>query len=83
MVGEEVVVAFVEQDPSAMTAFQQIGNQCWLANLYQLAEQRLHKLGINTIYGGNHCTYTEKERFFSFRRDKVTGRMLSLIWISG
>lgn len=81
IVKEEVVNLFLEKDPKANTAFQRIGNQQWLANLYQLAKQRLRKLGINAIYGGNHCTYTNKLQFYSFRRDKLTGRMASLIWI--
>ena len=81
VVGEEVVTAFIEKDPKAKAAFQRIGDKRWLANLYQLAKQRLNTLGIKTIYGGNHCTYTEEEQFFSFRRDKITGRMASLIWI--
>jgi YfiH family protein len=81
VVGEDVVSTFLEKTPGAKTAFQSIDNQRWLANLYQLTTQRLHALGINALYGGNHCTYTDKARFFSFRRDKVTGRMASLIWI--
>ncbi|MFU8798102.1 MAG: laccase domain-containing protein, partial [Gammaproteobacteria bacterium] len=53
-------------------------------NLYQIARQRLFKMGIeaNNVYGGNFCTYTEKNRFFSYRRDKdkQSGRMASLIY---
>ena len=82
VVGEEVITAFIEKSPTASAAFQRIGNKHWLANLYQLAKLRLHSLGIRAIYGGKHCTYTNKEQFFSFRRDKVTGRMASLIWIT-
>lgn len=82
VVGEEILHSFTDEDPAAEAAFQLIGNKQWQANLYQLAQQRLHKLGITSIYGGNYCTYSDSTRFFSFRRDKITGRMLSLIWIN-
>ncbi len=53
----------------------------YLADIYQLARIRLSALGIENISGGNYCTYTEHERFFSYRRDGITGRMASLIWL--
>jgi copper oxidase (laccase) domain-containing protein len=46
-----------------------------------LARQRLASVGIKQVYGGDLCTYSDEERFFSFRRDRETGRMASLIWI--
>jgi polyphenol oxidase len=81
-VGDDLVKLFTEQDPKTKTAFQAIKINCWLANIYLLAKYRLNSLGINAVYGGNDCTYIDKARFFSFRRDKITGRMASLIWIS-
>jgi hypothetical protein len=42
----------------------------------------LQKIGIRQIYGGGFCTYNDSERFYSFRRDKVTGRMAALIWLA-
>ena len=54
----------------------------WLANIYLLARQSLERLGVDAVYGGNYCTVREIERFFSFRRDGVTGRMASLIWLA-
>lgn len=81
-VGEEVFQSFIDKDQAAERAFQPIKNKKWQANLYKLAEQRLLKLGITSIYGGNFCTYSDKLRFFSYRRDQITGRMLSLIWIN-
>lgn len=81
IVGDEVRQIFIKKDLNAKVAFQHLENNAWLANLYQLAIQRLHGLGISTIYGGDYCTYTNKELFFSFRREKITGRMASLIWI--
>lgn len=81
VVGREVLQTFIEKDPATQTAFHSIGNNRWLANLYILATQRLRQLGIDKIYGGNYCTFTDHKRFFSYRRNKITGRMLSLIWL--
>lgn len=83
-VGEEVVEQFCQVNPQAIKAFKQDPNQQnkYLANLYQLATQRLNKLGITQISGGDYCTYTEKDKFFSYRRDGQAGRMATLIWIS-
>jgi len=53
----------------------------WLADLYGLARHRLGRAGINAVAGGGHCTMTEAGRFFSWRRDKDTGRMATLIWL--
>lgn len=53
----------------------------WQADLYALARAELNELGVTEIYGGGFCTYAE-ERFYSYRRDGVTGRMAALIWLS-
>lgn len=86
-VGEEVRAAFVAADPEAASAFVpsdwQPGTQRWLADIYWLARLRLEKLGVAEVHGGGLCTYTDVERFFSYRRDGVTGRMASLIWLEG
>ncbi len=81
-VGQEVVDQFVALDPNALSAFtpDPVNNGKYYGNLYQLATQRLQKLGITHIYGGEHCTYRQAEDFFSYRRDGQTGRMASLIW---
>ena len=52
----------------------------YFADLYQLARLRLQRLGVNAIYGGDYCTYSDPSRFFSYRRDGVTGRMVTLIY---
>ncbi|HSC79468.1 MAG TPA: peptidoglycan editing factor PgeF [Chitinolyticbacter sp.] len=81
-VGDEVRAAFVARDASAAAAFKpgvQPGK--WWADIYQLARQRLAGLGVHAVYGGELCTVSERERFFSYRRDGRTGRMASLIWL--
>lgn len=80
-VGGEVRAQFIEKDAQAVNAFRPHGDK-WLGDLYQIATQRLHKHGVIRIYGGGRCTYTEKETFFSFRRDGDTGRMATLIWLT-
>lgn len=83
-VGNLVREAFIKADPQAEQAFQPIQPNQWRCDLYQLARQRLIRLGIERITGGNFCTYSEPHRFYSFRRDQeVTGRMASLIWKLG
>jgi YfiH family protein len=81
-VGDEVYRAFIEQHQQAVDAFTVRSNGHWLADLYQLARIRLQVVGVTAIYGGDFCTYTERERFYSYRRDGITGRMASLIWLS-
>lgn len=84
-VGEDVRQAFLAQDPNATLALQSIGNEKWLCDLYTLAKQRLQAVGVRQIYGAsvneNFCTFKQQDQFFSFRRDKSTGRMASLIWL--
>ena len=81
-VGEEVREAFVQHDPSVSLAFAQaVEPGKWLGNLFLLARQRLLALGITAIYGGNDCTFSQPERFFSYRREGQTGRMASAIWL--
>lgn len=81
-VGEEVMTQFVAHDPQAQQAFLPDPNASgkYLGNLYQLARQRLNALGVTQISGGEHCTYLDQQQFFSYRREKQTGRMASLIW---
>ena len=56
------------------------GSAAWLADLPQLARDRLLRSGVRSISGGHWCTVSDASRFFSFRRDRVTGRMLAAIW---
>jgi YfiH family protein len=84
-VGTEVYEAFVQHDEQAVQAFKQQDNnqeKKWLANIFLLAHQRLASAGISEIYGGGICTFSDPERFFSYRRDGETGRMAALIWLA-
>ncbi|HEY7986322.1 MAG TPA: peptidoglycan editing factor PgeF [Methylophilaceae bacterium] len=87
-VGDDVKDAFMLHDAVANSAFMPVasstssGVQKYLADIYLLARQRLNALGITKVYGGGLCTYTDSERFFSFRRDEKTGRMATLIWMA-
>jgi YfiH family protein len=81
-VGSEVRARFLEQgDESTGSAFRPVQGGKWLADLYALATERLEGCGVFRIWGGGMCTYSEPDRFFSYRRDGITGRMASLIWI--
>ncbi len=79
-VGPEVRDAFVSQNPQAGEAFIPRGEK-YLADIYHLARLRLSGAGIGQIFGGDHCTVIEASTFFSYRRDGITGRMASLVWL--
>ena len=76
-VGDEVVENFEAEFPRG---FKRNGDR-WLMDLYALARIRLEAAGVTSIYGGGFCTWTDSKRFFSYRRDGVTGRMASLVWL--
>jgi hypothetical protein len=86
-VGAEVKAAFCDH-PSVSTAqrealaaaFAPSAAGKYLADIYALAGIRLQGAGLQAIYGGGFCTVSEKDRFFSYRRDGETGRMASIIW---
>lgn len=80
-VGEVVRHAFVEAQPAAGQAFIPTREGHYLADLYALARLRLMAAGVSEIFGGGFCTCSESARFYSYRRDKITGRMASLIWL--
>ena len=81
-VGDEVRERFTSTDSGAASAFQPARPGHWMADIYRLARMRLQQLGIGFIGGGDYCTVNDRGRFFSYRRDGVTGRMASLIWIT-
>ena len=81
-VGDDVLHAFCDQDPDAAAAFVPGPREGkWLADLYRLARIRLARVGVSRVSGGDHCTVQERERFYSHRRDRISGRMASLIWL--
>ncbi|VVC76107.1 Laccase domain protein YfiH [Aquicella siphonis] len=82
-VGEDVFHAFTRYHPGSTTAFAPCAPGKWLANLYDLARMRLSLSGVTNTYGGDFCTYSQPDLFYSYRRDKGnTGRMASLIWMN-
>lgn len=80
-VGAEVRQAFLDADPGAGAAFRPSPTGRWMADLYELARRRLRAVGVGWIGGGGFCTFTDQWRFYSYRRDRETGRMASLIWL--
>ncbi|MCU7937396.1 MAG: peptidoglycan editing factor PgeF [Candidatus Thiodiazotropha sp. (ex Dulcina madagascariensis)] len=80
-VGDEVRQAFLGEASEDGKAFTPAGQGCWLADIYGLARSRLKRAGVGFVGGGDYCTVTHRERFYSYRRDGVTGRMASLIWL--
>lgn len=83
-VGPEVREAFLLDDPLAADAFAASPSRegHYLADICQLARQRLATAGVLQVYGGEFCTVTDQQRFFSYRRDGQTGRMASLIYMT-
>ena len=86
-VGDEVVAAFADtahgdQRTQTLAAFARRDNGKWLCDLYALARLRLAAIGVTQISGGNLCTVGDAQRFFSYRRDGQTGRMVALIWLA-
>ena len=80
-VGEEVLTAFVEFDPSAASCFAATRPGHWLCDLTALARLRLQTAGVSRVYGGGFDTFTDP-RFYSYRRDgERSGRFGSLIWL--
>lgn len=82
-VGPDVFAAFCARDPAMASAFTAIENGVgkYLADIYALARSTLRNAGVDEVFGGGLCTMTDTMRFYSYRRDKVTGRMASLIWL--
>ncbi|PHQ80712.1 MAG: hypothetical protein COB66_04145 [Coxiella sp. (in: Bacteria)] len=78
-INNEIRLAFLARYPQNSVAFKQV-NQCWFADIYALARVSLQSRGISQIFGGDYCTFSENEHFFSYRRDGLTGRMASIIW---
>jgi hypothetical protein len=82
-VGAEVREAFCAAQPQATQAFHARDAQAgkFFADLYLLARLRLEAAGVASVSGGDFCTWSDPEHFYSYRRDGETGRMASLIWL--
>jgi hypothetical protein len=80
-VGQDVFDAFVGRDAGAAEAFIAGRAGKWQADLHALARRRLAHVGVTSVHGGGCCTFRDGERFFSYRRDRDTGRMAALIWL--
>lgn len=78
-VGDEVYQAFCEKDPALSAAFTP-KNGKWLMDIYAAARQILQVAAVESIFGGDYCTFADSVHFYSYRRSGVTGRMATLIW---
>ena len=82
-VGEDVLQAFLDYDSKAATAFVPSKQQGkWWANMATLTRLRMAKFGIDQVFDSGLCTYQDPQRFYSYRRDGVTGRQATFIWIN-
>ncbi|WEJ73191.1 peptidoglycan editing factor PgeF [Pseudomonas sp. PSE14] len=82
-VGAEVRDAFLKDHAEAERAFLPSANAGkYMADIYELARIRLAAKGVTAVYGGGLCTFTDTERFYSYRRSSRTGRLASLIWLA-
>lgn len=84
-VGPDVLDSFLAAVPGEATraAFAPYPGRPgkYLADMGALARLMLARDGVTRVHGGGHCTATERERFYSYRRDRITGRQASLIWL--
>lgn len=80
-VGPEVRAAFCHSDPGAQLGFVPNARGRWQCDLPALARRRLAALGIAEVHGEAPCTYSQPERFYSYRRERITGRLAALLWI--
>ena len=79
-VGPDVYEAFTARAEDARAAFAKQASGKWLADLFMLVRHALQRCGVEQIYGGGLCTFSTPSRFYSYRRDRTTGRMAALIW---
>jgi hypothetical protein len=80
-VGPEVLAAMLERLPQAAAAFRGLGTGKYLCDLAALARQALARVAVAQVRGGGDCTFDDAARFYSYRRDRTTGRHAALIWI--
>lgn len=80
-VGAEVKATFVQENADFETDFISQSNGKFLADLYSIARKKLTVLGVKKVSGGEHCTFAEADKFYSYRRNSMTGRMATFIFI--
>lgn len=83
-VGQDVVEAFVVQEPSLRYFFKPSRTESakFYADLAGIAQYQLKQLGLGQIHLSGHCSYAESADFYSYRRDGQTGRMATVIWLT-
>ena len=75
--------AFLADHTETVAAFVPSTNAGrYMADIYQLARIRLAARGVSAVYGGGLCTFSDTERFYSYRRNPRTGRQASLVWLA-
>lgn len=79
-VGDDVLAAMRARLPQAQSAFAAATPGKYRCDLFQLARQALAQADVDRVQGGGLCTYDDPTRFYSYRRDRVTGRHAALIW---
>ena len=82
-VGTDVRDAFCADDPGANGCFTPQEPAKWHADLYALARRRLARCGMMQVSGGSFCTFTDAARFYSYRRERESGRMAAAVWLAG
>lgn len=81
-VDEDVRDKFIQVEQQAEEAFKPGKPGKWFGDIFLLGKQQLNRVGVNSVFGGYHCTYKQTDQFFSVRREKETGRMATLIWMT-
>jgi len=81
-VGAEVRAEFLARDARSASAFEETRPGHWNLDLVAVARQRLAGLGVTRVSGGRHCTASDAELFYSYRRNKAPERMAALIWLA-
>lgn len=81
-VGADVHDAFCDADPGARACFVPQREGKWLADLYGLARRSLARAGVPSVHGGGLCTHSDAARFFSYRRERDSGRMAAVVWLA-
>jgi YfiH family protein len=81
-VGRDVLAAFGAEAGPAADHFVRRNDEKWMADLPALARLRLARAGVGDVVVYGACTYSDADRFFSFRRERDTGRMGAFIWLA-